>query len=74
MYLYNFTVLAAVVMKSCIFWDITPCSPLKIKRRFGGTCRLFQGRIIAKHETSMKQVASRALHGVISQNVELFIL
>jgi hypothetical protein len=27
-------------MKSCIFWDITPCSPLKVNRRFGGTCRL----------------------------------
>jgi hypothetical protein len=27
-------------MKSTIFWDITPCSPLSIKRRFGGTYRL----------------------------------
>jgi hypothetical protein len=24
-------------MKSSIFWDITPCSPLKVNRRFGGT-------------------------------------
>jgi hypothetical protein len=24
--------------KSSIFWDITPCSPLKLNRRFGGTC------------------------------------
>jgi hypothetical protein len=23
--------------KSIIFWDITPCSPLKVNRRFGGT-------------------------------------
>jgi hypothetical protein len=23
-----------------IFWDITPCSPLKVNRRFGETCRL----------------------------------
>jgi hypothetical protein len=31
-----------------IFWDITPCSPLKIKRRFGGTYRLhLQGRKIS---------------------------
>jgi hypothetical protein len=25
---------------SSIFWDITPCSPLKVNRRFGGTFRL----------------------------------
>jgi hypothetical protein len=28
-----------VVIKSSIFWDITPRSPLKVNRRFGGTCR-----------------------------------
>jgi hypothetical protein len=27
-------------MKSSIFWDITPCSPLKVNRSFGETCRL----------------------------------
>jgi hypothetical protein len=27
-------------MKSSIFWDITPCSPLKVNRRFGETYRL----------------------------------
>jgi hypothetical protein len=26
--------------KISIFWDITSCSPLKVDRRFGGTCRL----------------------------------
>jgi hypothetical protein len=36
----GFEVLTAVVMKSSIFWDIRPWSPLKINRRFGGTCRL----------------------------------
>jgi hypothetical protein len=45
----EFEALTAVVMKSPIFWDITPCSPLKVNRRFGGTCRLnFQGRRIDK--------------------------
>jgi hypothetical protein len=24
-------------MRSTVFWDITPCSPLKVTRRFGGT-------------------------------------
>jgi hypothetical protein len=33
-------VLAAVVMKSSVFWDITQFSTLKFKRRFGGTRRL----------------------------------
>jgi hypothetical protein len=35
--LVGFEVLTAVVMKSTIFWDITPCSPLSVSRRFGGT-------------------------------------
>jgi hypothetical protein len=33
-------------MKSIIFWDMTPCSPLSFNRRFGGTYRLhLQGQI-----------------------------
>jgi hypothetical protein len=43
--LVGIEVLTAVVMKSTIFWDITPCSLLKVNRRFGGTYRLhLQGR------------------------------
>jgi hypothetical protein len=35
-------------VNSSVFWDITPCSPLKVNVRFGGTCRLLLhgGRII----------------------------
>jgi hypothetical protein len=33
-------VLTAVVMKSSVFRHITVCNPLKVDRRFGGTCRL----------------------------------
>jgi hypothetical protein len=41
----GFEVFTAVVMKSIIFWDMTPCSPLSVNRRFGGTYRLhLQGR------------------------------
>jgi hypothetical protein len=41
----GFEVLTEVVMKSTIFWDITPCSPLSVNRRFGETYRLhLQGR------------------------------
>jgi hypothetical protein len=32
----GFEVFTAVVMKSIIFWDMTPCSPLSCNRRFGG--------------------------------------
>jgi hypothetical protein len=28
-------------MKGSVLWDIVPCSPLKINRRFGGTGRLY---------------------------------
>jgi hypothetical protein len=36
-------------LKSTIFWDITPCSPLKVNRRFGGTYSLhLQGRRIRR--------------------------
>jgi hypothetical protein len=43
----GFEVLTPVVMKSCTFWDITPCSPLKVDLHFGGTCHLhLQGRKI----------------------------
>jgi hypothetical protein len=35
----GFDVFTAVVLKSIIFWDMTPCSPLWFNRRFGGTSR-----------------------------------
>jgi hypothetical protein len=36
-------------MKSYIFGDVTPCSPLEVNRRFEGICHLrFQGRRIRK--------------------------
>jgi hypothetical protein len=52
-YFVGFEVLTAVVMKSYIFWDIMLCSPLKVNRRYGGTCHLHhQGRRMsqAKHQ------------------------
>jgi hypothetical protein len=30
----------SVLMKSSIFWDTTPCSPLKVNRNFRESCRL----------------------------------
>jgi hypothetical protein len=49
-----------ITMNISMFWDITPCSSLKVNRSFGGTCRLhLQGWRIAKQETSVKQTAIR---------------
>jgi hypothetical protein len=28
-----------IILRSSIFWDTTPCNPLKVIRRLGGTCR-----------------------------------
>jgi hypothetical protein len=51
----GFEVLTAVVMKSSVFWDITPCSSLKVNRCFGGTCRLhLQDRIISQERDNNK--------------------
>jgi hypothetical protein len=36
----GFEVFTAVVFKSIVFWDMTPCSPLSYNRHFGGTYRL----------------------------------
>jgi hypothetical protein len=53
----RFEVFTAVVMKSIIFWDVTPCSLLSCKRRFGGTYRLHpQGR---RNNFSKNQQVSR---------------
>jgi hypothetical protein len=35
-----FHLLTGVTMKIDIFWDITPCSPVKVNRRFRGTPNL----------------------------------
>jgi hypothetical protein len=45
----RFEVFTEVVMKRSIFCNITPCSPLKVNRHFGGICRLrLQSRRISQ--------------------------
>jgi hypothetical protein len=52
----GFEVLTAAVMKSTIFWDITPCSSLKVNRRFGATyASVFRAKELAELETSVKE-------------------
>jgi hypothetical protein len=45
----GFEVLTGVFMKSTIFLDVTPCCPLKVNRRLGGTYRFhLQGLRISR--------------------------
>jgi hypothetical protein len=60
----GFEVLTAVVMKSSVFWDIMPCSLLKVNQHFGGTCRYFPLK---------RQLTFHGLQGVISQKIEVLI-
>jgi hypothetical protein len=73
-------------IKSSVFWDITPRSPLKVNRRFGGAYRPYlQGQRISQARNQRDAVSKHSdcylrrrltfngLHGVICQKVELFI-
>jgi hypothetical protein len=60
----GFEVLTTVVMKSSVFWDITPCSSLQVGRRFGRwrrhvlpKCRLIFSRL--QSVTSRRQNSSK---------------
>jgi hypothetical protein len=53
----GFEVLTAVTMKNSIFWDITPHSPVKVDRRFGGTyCLRLQGRRVSEARNQHKDL------------------
>jgi hypothetical protein len=57
--LFRTKVLTAVVMKSSIICDITPCSPLIVNRRFGGKfASIFRVQEYAKQETSKNMEAT----------------
>jgi hypothetical protein len=63
--------LTAVVLKSFIFLDITPCSPMKVNQRFGGTCRFhIQGQRISQARNQRK--AGNKVY-LISQKIKLFM-
>jgi hypothetical protein len=84
----GFKVLTAVAIKSTIYWDITPCSPLKVNRRFGESFRPhLQVRRTnqARNQCESKWRWRRCVppkcrwtfngqHDVISQKIVLFIL
>jgi hypothetical protein len=46
LFFVGFQILTAVLIRSAIFWDTTPCSPLKVNLRFGRIYHLhLQGQI-----------------------------
>jgi hypothetical protein len=53
----GFEILTAVVLKSSIFWDIIPCSPLNVNQHFRGTCYL---RLQCRRENHAKLCLPRA--------------
>jgi hypothetical protein len=70
-------------VKFSVFWNITPCSPLKGYRRFGGTYRLrFRGRRISrarnqresKWKTKQSAQVKITLRLTVSQSVNRSVL
>jgi hypothetical protein len=52
-------ILTPVVMKRAIFWDITPCNPSKVSRRFGATyCLHLQGSCSAYSTLRVEAICS----------------
>jgi hypothetical protein len=66
----GFEVLTAVIMKSPIFWDITPCMPLKVNRlseEYVTSIFKIEGK--AMPETNMQQEASK-VHGLQKHGIK----
>jgi hypothetical protein len=54
---FGLDVLTEVVIKNPVFWDITPCCPLKINRNFGEIFRLhLQDRRINQARNQYEEV------------------
>jgi hypothetical protein len=71
-YLTGFEVLIAAITKNSIFWGKTPCSPLKVNRRFGGTCLLhLQGRRINRGRKQLESKQSNR-HAELQRRIAVF--
>jgi hypothetical protein len=67
LYIYAaFEVLAAVIIRrggASVFWDISPCIPLEVVRRFGGTYDLHvQGRKVNQARNQHEAGSSSACY------------
>jgi hypothetical protein len=71
----GFEVFTAVVMKSSIFWDITPCSPLIFNQRFRGTyCLILRPWRWRRYVQPKRRLTFNSLDGVMPQKMVLFIV
>jgi hypothetical protein len=62
----------AVCDQSCVVWDVTPCSPSKISRRFGEQFRLsLLGRRISETRNKRKIGSNKALLAACSTLVSI---
>jgi hypothetical protein len=55
----EFEILRAVTMKSTIFCDVTPCSPVEVWRFGGIYCLYLQGRRVAQARNQLEQTENR---------------
>jgi hypothetical protein len=52
-----------ILLKSIIFWDVTSCSPMKVKRNFRGTYRFhLHGRRIIRARNQCVALLATCLH------------
>jgi hypothetical protein len=80
LFIYAYTHTHTHTHKSYIFWDITPCSPLKVSRRFGGTYlihhhgqRISQARNLREAGSKLNIPEHRTLHNHRCGNLRSYI-
>jgi hypothetical protein len=69
----GFEVLTVVVMKSSIFWDITPYSAYHLPSPWFFACHIFPPLRLRRCFLPTRRLTFSGLHGVITQEVELFV-
>jgi hypothetical protein len=78
LYSVEVEVLTAVVMKSSVFWDVTPCSPFIVIRRFRETVFLLAYSSSLKMEATCSSETSvdyqRTIQSYIPEDRTLFFL
>jgi hypothetical protein len=73
----EFCIKNGIILQSSIFWNITPCSPLDVNRRFGGTYHLHpQGRRIsqARNQRESMWQAPFIFYLISFQYISFFLL
>jgi hypothetical protein len=71
----SYKIVTQFSVKSSVFYDIMPCSLLKISCHFGGTCFLhIQGGRVSQARSQMKYAATlNGIGGVVTQKIEFLI-